>query len=96
MKTGVKVLIGVAAAAGLYFITREKKVGPWEKMAMDLLNPNSYIGKDQRRYLDSVNQPYSEQNLLSHVIWSQNNPNSPSHKAYTAKASWGINEVITY
>lgn len=94
MKTVFKVLIGVAAAGVVYMATRPKMLNPWEKLAADVLNPNTTIGQSQRRYLDSVNLPYTNDNLLSHVGWAQRSPESASYKAYTAKPSWGINEVV--
>lgn len=94
MKTGIKVLLGVGAAAALYFFTREKKVGPFEKMAIDVLNPNTTAGKTQRSYLTSTGGEINEANLLNFVTYRQGAPNDTFTIAYTAKPSWGINEVV--
>jgi len=105
MKTGLKIGLGIAAVAAAFLAwkklngkklsTSNAMLSPFEKMAKDVLDPNTLIGKGQRDYLKSISVTESEDSLLSLVSYAKANPTNDWHIAYNKKASWAPNEIVS-
>lgn len=97
-----KILIGIGVvglAAWLLTMKGGKRLSPWEKMVADVLNPNTVIGSNQRKYLDSVGLPHTRENLLSYVEWVKADPlkrDPEKYQAYNQKSEWSDDDVVIF
>ena len=97
MKTGVKVALGIGAVAAAFIAFKflgEKKLNPFDKMLLDVLNPNSPAGIAERNYLKDRNYPETFENLKSFVDYRETHPNDVWTIAYNRKKSWSKNEIV--
>lgn len=96
--TKKKIAIGLGVAVLAYFGFKAfggKKLSPFEKMALDVLNPNTTAGQSQRAYLRNNGLNSEDRDmLLSFVSYRQANPSDTFAQAYNAKPSWTANEVV--
>jgi len=106
MKTGVKIGLGIAAVAAAFLAwkklgvkklsTSNSMLSSWDKLAKDLLDPNTPAGQNQRAYLRSVNgDPENADQLLTAVNYLKANPTDPWSIAYNRKQSWAPNEIVS-
>lgn len=98
MTTKGKVLLGlivIGVGAGAYFVFKPKKLKPFDKMLLDVLNPNSPAGQAQRNYLRSVNvDPEDVPGLTGFVIYRMSHPDDHWTIAYNQKSEWGKDEIV--